>query len=182
MRKVHLLTAGTTLQPQQAAGVMTLTVPTVDVHEVVAIDLEPGEALVPRPYALFARGSRRDASWSVSASFSGYFSATFCRSPGSLRKVVELRHRVVAELGVRLDVHLRAACSARCTSTALRAATARRPARSARSRPAFDVAEQRSQRVDAVGASAAASGCSDERRERREEVDLGDQRVRRRPA
>ena len=40
-RKVHLLTAGTTLQPQQAAGVMTVTVPTVDVHEVVAIDLEP---------------------------------------------------------------------------------------------------------------------------------------------
>ena len=40
-RKVHLLTAGTTLQPQQAAGAMTLTVPTVDVHEVVAIDLEP---------------------------------------------------------------------------------------------------------------------------------------------
>ncbi len=41
VRKAHLLTAGTTLQPQQAAGTMTLTVPTVDVHEVVAIDLEP---------------------------------------------------------------------------------------------------------------------------------------------
>jgi hypothetical protein len=40
-RKVHLLTAGTTLQPQQASGTMTLTVPTVDVHEVVAIDLDP---------------------------------------------------------------------------------------------------------------------------------------------
>jgi hypothetical protein len=40
-RKVHLLTAGTTLQPQQASGMMTLTVPTVDVHEVVAIDLDP---------------------------------------------------------------------------------------------------------------------------------------------
>ena len=42
-RKVHLLTAGTTLLPQQTGGAMTLTVPTVEVHEVVAIDLEPAK-------------------------------------------------------------------------------------------------------------------------------------------
>ena len=40
-RKIHLLTAGTTLAPQLSGGVMTVTVPAVDVHEVVAIDLEP---------------------------------------------------------------------------------------------------------------------------------------------
>ena len=37
-RKVHLLTAGTTLTPRVADGVCTITVPAVDVHEVIAID------------------------------------------------------------------------------------------------------------------------------------------------
>lgn len=36
---VQLLTAGTTLRAQQASGVLTLTVPSVEVHEVIAIDL-----------------------------------------------------------------------------------------------------------------------------------------------
>jgi hypothetical protein len=39
--KVKLLTAGTSAAPQEAGGVITTTVPTVDVHEVIAIDLEP---------------------------------------------------------------------------------------------------------------------------------------------
>jgi hypothetical protein len=39
--KVKLLTAGTSAAPQEAGGVLTTKVPTVDVHEVVAIDLEP---------------------------------------------------------------------------------------------------------------------------------------------
>lgn len=38
-RRVSLLTAGTTLRPQLAAGVLSVTVPSVDVHEVTAIDL-----------------------------------------------------------------------------------------------------------------------------------------------
>ncbi len=38
-RKVQLLTAGTTMTPRVADGVLTVTVPSVDVHEVVAIDL-----------------------------------------------------------------------------------------------------------------------------------------------
>jgi hypothetical protein len=36
--KVQLLTAGTTPRTQQSNGVLTVTVPTVDVHEVIAID------------------------------------------------------------------------------------------------------------------------------------------------
>ena len=39
--KVKLLTAGTAAAPQEAGGVITTKVPTVDVHEVIAIDLEP---------------------------------------------------------------------------------------------------------------------------------------------
>ena len=39
--KVKLLTAGTSAAPQEAGGVLTTKVPSVDVHEVVAIDLEP---------------------------------------------------------------------------------------------------------------------------------------------
>jgi hypothetical protein len=38
-QKVHLLTAGTTLNPAVTAGICTVTVPSVDVHEVIAIDL-----------------------------------------------------------------------------------------------------------------------------------------------
>jgi hypothetical protein len=38
-RRVHLLTAGTTLNPAVTAGICTVTVPSVDVHEVIAIDL-----------------------------------------------------------------------------------------------------------------------------------------------
>jgi hypothetical protein len=38
-KKVHLLTAGSTVPLQQRGGIVTLTVPTVDVHEVVALDL-----------------------------------------------------------------------------------------------------------------------------------------------
>jgi hypothetical protein len=37
--KVQLLTAGTTVAVQPLDGVLTLTVPSVEVHEVVAIDL-----------------------------------------------------------------------------------------------------------------------------------------------
>jgi putative glycosyl hydrolase-like family 6 (GHL6) protein/glycosyl hydrolase family 42 (putative beta-galactosidase) len=37
-RKVHLLTAGTTLNARTAGGVCSVTVPSVDVHEVIAID------------------------------------------------------------------------------------------------------------------------------------------------
>ncbi len=37
-RKVHLLTAGTTPRTRQSDGVLTITVPSVEVHEVVAID------------------------------------------------------------------------------------------------------------------------------------------------
>jgi hypothetical protein len=37
--RVQLLTAGTAPRPQQSAGVVTVTVPSVDVHEVIAIDL-----------------------------------------------------------------------------------------------------------------------------------------------
>jgi hypothetical protein len=36
---VRLLTAGTTLPVSVAAGVLTVNVPSIDVHEVVAIDL-----------------------------------------------------------------------------------------------------------------------------------------------
>jgi hypothetical protein len=39
-RKVELLTAGSSPAVQTADGVLTLTVPSVDVHEVIAIDLE----------------------------------------------------------------------------------------------------------------------------------------------
>jgi hypothetical protein len=38
-QKVHLLTAGTTLNAAVTAGICTVTVPAVDVHEVIAIDL-----------------------------------------------------------------------------------------------------------------------------------------------
>ena len=38
-KNVRLLTAGTSQAPQTAKGVVTLTVPSVEVHEVVAIDL-----------------------------------------------------------------------------------------------------------------------------------------------
>jgi hypothetical protein len=37
--RVHLLTAGTTPRVEEAAGVLTVTVPSVGVHEVIAIDL-----------------------------------------------------------------------------------------------------------------------------------------------
>ena len=39
VRRVQLLTAGTTLRAEQSAGVVEVTVPSVDVHEVVALDL-----------------------------------------------------------------------------------------------------------------------------------------------
>jgi hypothetical protein len=39
--KVQLLTAGTAPRVQEAAGLLTVTVPSVDVHEVIAIDLQP---------------------------------------------------------------------------------------------------------------------------------------------
>jgi hypothetical protein len=38
-KKVQLLTAGTTPRTQAAGGVLTVTVPSVEVHEVIAIDL-----------------------------------------------------------------------------------------------------------------------------------------------
>ena len=38
-RRARLLTAGTTLNAQPFDGVLTVTVPSVEVHEVVAIDL-----------------------------------------------------------------------------------------------------------------------------------------------
>jgi hypothetical protein len=38
-RKIQLLTAGTTITPRVVGGVCTVTVPSVDVHEVIAIDL-----------------------------------------------------------------------------------------------------------------------------------------------
>ena len=38
-RKVQLLTAGVVPRTSQAAGVLTVTVPSVDVHEVIAVDL-----------------------------------------------------------------------------------------------------------------------------------------------
>jgi hypothetical protein len=38
-KKVQLLTAGSTHRPAESDGVLTLTVPSIDVHEVVAIDL-----------------------------------------------------------------------------------------------------------------------------------------------
>jgi hypothetical protein len=38
-KRVHLLTAGSTLPIVESNGVLTLTVPSIDVHEVVAIDL-----------------------------------------------------------------------------------------------------------------------------------------------
>ena len=41
--KVKLLTAGTSAAPQETGGTLTVRVPTVDVHEVVAIDLEPAK-------------------------------------------------------------------------------------------------------------------------------------------
>jgi hypothetical protein len=39
--KVKLLTAGTSAAPQDVSGTITVRVPTVDVHEVIAVDLEP---------------------------------------------------------------------------------------------------------------------------------------------
>ena len=39
--KVKLLTAGTSAAPQDVNGTLTVKVPTVDVHEVIAVDLEP---------------------------------------------------------------------------------------------------------------------------------------------
>jgi len=41
--KVKLLTAGTSAAPQDTGATLTVRVPTVDVHEVVAIDLEPAK-------------------------------------------------------------------------------------------------------------------------------------------
>jgi hypothetical protein len=38
-RRVQLLTAGTIVDAQPAGGVLNVSVPSVDVHEVVAIDL-----------------------------------------------------------------------------------------------------------------------------------------------
>ena len=38
-KKVQLLTAGTVLRDRSAAGILQVTVPFVEVHEVVAIDL-----------------------------------------------------------------------------------------------------------------------------------------------
>ncbi|HEX9367338.1 MAG TPA: hypothetical protein VF921_11955, partial [Vicinamibacterales bacterium] len=38
-RKVHLLTAGTILNARAAGDLLTLTVPSIELHEVVAIDL-----------------------------------------------------------------------------------------------------------------------------------------------
>ena len=38
-RKVQLLTAGTSPRVEEAGGVLTVTVPSVDVHEVIAVDL-----------------------------------------------------------------------------------------------------------------------------------------------
>jgi hypothetical protein len=38
-KSVHLLTAGTAPRVQEDGGVVTVVVPGVDVHEVVAIDL-----------------------------------------------------------------------------------------------------------------------------------------------
>jgi hypothetical protein len=49
-RRVQLLTAGTTLPVNQRAGILTVTVPSVEVHEVIAIDLE-GTAQSPEPRA-----------------------------------------------------------------------------------------------------------------------------------
>jgi hypothetical protein len=37
--RVHLLTAGSTLPIVESNGALTLTVPSIDVHEVIAIDL-----------------------------------------------------------------------------------------------------------------------------------------------
>ncbi len=37
--RVHLLTAGSTPRTTTAAGVLTVTVPTLELHEVIAIDL-----------------------------------------------------------------------------------------------------------------------------------------------
>ena len=37
-KKVQLLTAGSTVRAREAAGVLTITVPSVEIHEVVAID------------------------------------------------------------------------------------------------------------------------------------------------
>jgi hypothetical protein len=39
--KVKLLSAGTSAAPRDTGGAIAVSVPTVDVHEVVAIDLEP---------------------------------------------------------------------------------------------------------------------------------------------
>jgi hypothetical protein len=36
---VHLLTAGTSPRVEDGGGILTVTVPNVDIHEVVAIDL-----------------------------------------------------------------------------------------------------------------------------------------------
>lgn len=41
--KVKLLTAGTSAAPGETGGTISVSVPTVDVHEVVAIDLEPAK-------------------------------------------------------------------------------------------------------------------------------------------
>lgn len=41
--KVKLLTAGTSAAPQETGGTITVKVPTVEIHEVVAIDLEPAK-------------------------------------------------------------------------------------------------------------------------------------------
>ena len=38
-RRVQLLTAGTIVGPVMSGGALTVTVPSVDVHEVIAIDL-----------------------------------------------------------------------------------------------------------------------------------------------
>ena len=38
-KKVQLLTAGPTPRVREAAGALIITVPTVEIHEVVAIDL-----------------------------------------------------------------------------------------------------------------------------------------------
>jgi hypothetical protein len=39
-RRVHLLTAGVSPRVERAGSVVTVTVPSIEVHEVIAIDLE----------------------------------------------------------------------------------------------------------------------------------------------
>ena len=38
-KKIQLLTAGSTVRAREAAGVLTMSVPSVEIHEVVAVDI-----------------------------------------------------------------------------------------------------------------------------------------------